>query len=226
MLKFFFSILLLANAALFAYQQGYLEMLAPSGRESSRMAEQLNADSIKLIPAVVAEQPAAEPPPAVAPAAPVMQAVLACTEIGNFNADEAKRFRQRLAALSLNGRLSQRTIREVLSHMVYIAPQGDREGAERKAAELRSSGIDDFYIIQDDSPMRWAISLGVFKMEEGARAHLADLTRRGIRSARIGPYSMSATMVAFQLRGLDAGMQASVDKIRAEFPKQEMRSCE
>jgi hypothetical protein len=33
-------------------------------------------------------------------------------------------------------------------------------------------------------------------------------------------------MVAFQLRGLDAGMQASVDKIRAEFPKQEMRSCE
>lgn len=227
MLKFFFWILLLANAGLFAYQRGYLEMVAPSGREPARMTNQLNADKIKLIPAAEAESVSAKPAPdeAVVAEAPKTEA-LACVEIGNFDADEADRFKDRLAALSLGDRISQRSIKEVLSHMVYIPPQGDKEGAEKKAGELRQLGVNDFFIIQDNTNLRWAISLGVFKVEEKARAHLVDLNRKGVRSARIGPYSMAATMVAFQLRGLDANTKAGVDKIKADFSKQEMRSCE
>lgn len=227
MLKFFFWILLLTNAGLFAYQRGYLEMVAPSGREPARMANQLNADKIRLIPQAEAESVSAKPAPneAVVAEAPKTE-VLACVEIGNFDAEEAGRFKERLAALSLGDRISQRSIREVLSHMVYIPSQGDKEGAEKKAGELRQLGVNDFYIIQDNSTLRWAISLGVFKVEEKARAHLVDLNRKGVRSARIGPYSMAATMVAFQLRGLDANMKADVDRIKADFSQQEMRNCE
>jgi hypothetical protein len=227
MLKFFFWILLFANAGLFAYQRGYLEMVAPSGREPARMTNQLNADKLKLIPAAQAESISAKPSPneAVVAEAPKTE-VLACVEIGNFDAEEAERFKERLAALSLGDRISQRSIREVLSHMVFIPPQGDKEGAEKKAGELRQLGVNDFYIVQDNSSMRWAISLGVFKVEEKARAQLVYLNRKGVRSARIGPYSMAATMVAFQLNGLDTNLKADVDKIKADFSRQEMRSCE
>lgn len=226
MLKFFFWILLLANAALLAYQQGYLDAMVPSGREPGRMSNQLNADRIRLIPAAAATSAAAGVSVASAAAEGKNTEPAACIEIGNFSADEAKRFEARLAALSLGDRIARRGIQEVVTHMVYIPPQGDKEGADRKAAELRRLGIDDFYVIQDNSPLRWAISLGVFKVEEKARAHLVDLSRRGVRSARIGPYNVTTAMVAFQLRELDADMKAGVDRIKADFPKQEMRGCE
>lgn len=243
MLKFFFWILLLANAALFAYQQGALDALLPSGREPARIANQLNADKIRLIPPPA---PRREPEPAPVPAAPQPEVapavepgaspvekkpvekktVLACIEIGNFNPDEAKRFSAQLAALSVGGRVSQRPIMEVTSYMVYIPPQADREGAENKAEQLRALGVQDFFIIQDNSPLRWGISLGVFKHEAAAHAHLESLSQKGVRSARVGERATSANLVAFQLRGIDAESKGALDKVKAGFPKQGARSCQ
>ncbi|HZW23519.1 SPOR domain-containing protein [Noviherbaspirillum sp.] len=229
MLKFFFWILLLGNAGLLAYQHGYFDALLPSGREPARMKQQINADKVRVIPAPAA---APEPPPEPAPepvSAPVSEAkkpvVLACTEIGNFPPDEAKRFSAELASLSLGDRVKQRALQEVASHMVYIPPQADKEGADKKAGELRALGVEDFFIIQDNSSLRWGISLGVFRHEEAARAHLAALTRKGVRSARIGQRTVTSSQVAFQLRELDEDAKAALDKVKAGFPKQEVRAC-
>lgn len=226
MLKFFFWILLFANAGLLAYQQGALDSLLPNGREPARIANQLNADKIRLIPPAEAKPeavPAAEPATAQAekPAE-----VLACIEIGNFNPEEAKRFSTELAGLALGERVSQRPIQEVSSHMVFIPPQGDRETAERKAEQLRQLGVTDFFIIQDNPALRWGISLGVFKQEEAARAHLAQLNRQGVRTARIVQRGTNTGMVAFQLRKIDAQVKGTLDTIKARFPKQSMRECE
>lgn len=245
MLKFFFSLLLLANAALFAYQRGYLEPLLPSGREPGRASRQLNADKIRLIPEPkAAATPEATPdaaasatisaataePVAVtaAAAAPVSKtpAVLTCTEFGNFNAEDAKRFGAQLAALSLGDRMSRREVPGAISHIVYIPPQADKDAAEKKAGELRRLGVNDFYIIQDNSSLRWGISLGVFKLEEAARAYLTTLNQKGVHNARIGQRSASSGLTAFQLRNLDATTKSAVEKIKAGFPKQETRSCD
>jgi hypothetical protein len=217
MLKFFFWILLLANSALFAYQQGYLDALVSSGREPARMSNQFNADKIRLIPASAAADSSA--------AATNKPELAACTEIGNFNAEDARRFEAKLAALALGDRISRRGIQEVASHIVYIPPQGDKEGADKKAGELRRMGVTDFYIIQDNSNLRWGISLGVFKQEEAARAHLASLNQKGVHSARIGQRSVTANMVAFQLKDLEADMKTAVEKVKAEFPRQDVREC-
>ncbi|WP_334189041.1 SPOR domain-containing protein [Noviherbaspirillum sp.] len=250
MLKFFFWILLLANAVLLAYQQGYLDELVASGREPGRLQNQLNADKIRVAPVPPqASAPQASAPsvetaamtaavdqPAPAPSSPAQSTPAAevvaqkadtpsCVEIGNFNAADAQRFESRLAALSLGDRVSRHGVQEVLRHMVYIPPQPDREAAERKTAELRQLGVTDFYVIQDNSDMRWAISLGVFKIEDVARAHLADLNRKGVRSARIGERTLTTKAVAFRFKGWDAAMKESVDKIRTDFPNLEMREC-
>jgi hypothetical protein len=239
MLKFIFSCLLAGNALLFAYHKGYLETLWPSGREPQRMANQINADKIKLLPAPAGTPPASSaaasiPAPVVSSGATTATAVLAaakkpallaCTEIGNFNTVDAKRFEAQLTAFALNDKLSRREIKEMSSHMVWIPPQGGKEGADKKAGELRNLGISDFYIILESTPQHWGISLGIFKTEEAARAHLASLNQKGVRSARLIEHKIPLTKTAFQLRQLDSGSKDILDRVKAGFPTQETRDC-
>ena len=49
MLKLFFWCLLLGNAALFGYQQGYFNAFFPDGREPTRTAKQFNPEKMKFI---------------------------------------------------------------------------------------------------------------------------------------------------------------------------------
>lgn len=232
MLKFFFVCLLLANGALFAYQRGYLDTLIPDGREPSRASRQLNADKIKIISASDAASASAT---AVsnAPASaidPVVDAekkpdVIACTEIGNFIDADAAKFEKQLASLTLGDRLSRRKIEEISSRIVAIPSQGSKEGADKKANELRRFGITDFFIIKDPGNLQWGISLGVYKTQDAAQNRLVDLIKKGVHSARVAPYSTSSTKVAFQLRNLDMTTKEAIEKIKGGFPQQEVRSC-
>ena len=241
MLKILFGLLLLINGGLFAYQQGYLDTLSPSSREPSRLTQQLNADKLKLIAttvAVAADDKASaksetKVAAVVAPAEPEknlaradkMSNGLACAEVGNFDTVEAKKFETQLAGLSLGDRLTRRAIPENARHMVYIPPLPNKEAADKKAGELKRLGVQDFFVIQDNSPLQWGISLGIFKSEEAARNQLAALNQKGVRSARVGAHTPSTTKVAFQLRGLDVAAKNSVAKIKEAFPKQELREC-
>lgn len=233
MFKFLFFCLLLANGALFAYHRGYFENTLPEGREPARLANQLNADKVKLITAsaaAAAVAASAAPTPVPEPDWPIVvkksNDVVTCAEIGNFEPADAKRFETRLASLALGERMARLTVQEVARHMVYIPPLGGKDAAEKKAAELRRMGITDFYIIQDGQTLRWGISLGIFKTEEAARAHLASMNQKGVRSARLGLQNATSNKVAFKVRQLDAATKASLDLIKADFPAQEVRACE
>ena len=147
-----------------------------------------------------------------------------CIEVGNFDAADGRRFEAQLARLALGERLARRSVQELERHIVYIPPAPDKEGAERKAAELRRLGIDDFYVIQDNTDLRWGISLGMFKTSEAARLHLANLALKGVRTARIAARPGN-NKTAFQLRGLDAAGRATLAQIRLGFPRQDTRAC-
>jgi hypothetical protein len=233
MLKFFFLCLLIVNGLLFAYHQGHLEKFIPSGREPGRMGRQLNADKFKLIPAPGAtDSVSASTPTAVVSselAEPDQGAKLnlsACTEIGNFTAAEAKRFEARLAGVPIAVKLSRRAVQEISSHMILIPPQENREGAEKKASELRRLGVTDFYVISENTDQRWGVSLGIFKTEEAARVRFTALNQQGVQGAQLIERKIALTRVAFQLRDLDGDAQGMIDKIKLEFPRQEVRGCE
>ncbi|GIZ50748.1 SPOR domain-containing protein [Noviherbaspirillum aridicola] len=260
MLKVLFAVLLLANAGLFAWQRGHLDSLIPSGREPARVANQLNADKVKLVPPQPPESaaPVPAPGPAVPPepqpaeeavqpapasdngertpalvpaadrkpdAAPEPQ-VLACAEIGDFGPEEARRFSGQLASLDLGNRLARKPVLQPASWVVHIPPQPDKEAVERKAGELRRLGVEDFFIILDNSPLRWGISLGVFKQEGAARAHLAALAEKGVRTARITPRLSPTGDVSFQLRKLAPQEKAALDRIAAGYAGQRLRACD
>jgi cell division protein FtsN len=236
MLKITFWLLLLINAGLLAFQQGYLDELFPSSHEPTRLHQQLNADKLTLLPS--ADVPAAAPasvPAASATAATVATTAgttaaaaanaVACIELGAFDDAEAKRFETQVAPLALGDRLTRRSVQEASRYIVYVPPQGSKDAADKKGSELKRLGVDDFFVIQDGSSLQWGISLGVFKTEEAARKQLAELNRKGVRSARVSAQGTGPSRTVFQLHGLDAAAQASLQKIRQGFPRQESRDC-
>ncbi|MGH9577492.1 MAG: SPOR domain-containing protein, partial [Terriglobales bacterium] len=108
---------------------------------------------------------------------------------------------------------------------VFVPPQGNRAAALKKTAELKTLGIDDYFILQDEGRMRWAVSLGVFSSEEAARNRLEALRASGVRSAQAGERDTQVPKVWFQLRGADAGLQAKLRESAQHFPGTEVREC-
>jgi hypothetical protein len=262
MLKLLFWLLLIGNGILFAMQRGYVGAAMPERHEPQRLAQQLQPQTLTVLPAnsdkltasarsaaaadagkdatntadnksaasaaPVATPAAAGPVASAPPVAPARVEAIACTEIGNFNNVEARKFDAQLAALELPVKASTRNVQEAASHMVYIPSQGGHEGADRKAAELRRLGIQDFYVIPESQPnpaLHWAISLGVFKTEDAAKAYIGQLIPKGVRSARILARNVSSNKLAYQWRNIDAATKAALDGLVTKFPGQELRNC-
>lgn len=228
MLKFLFWILLSFNVALFAYGRGYLGNFKGNEREPARMKNQVNADKLKLVPASHATslKPAQpEPAPVLAPVA-AAPALVACVDVGPLGAADARRFDTRIAALGpLKPVRQDVTSTEVGSYMVHIPPQATRAAADGKAEELKNLGVTNYYVIGDNTPMKWAISLGVFKSENAARTLLAALNKQGVQGARISGRAAQVTRVNYRFRDIEPAMRDRVERIAASFPGQRARSC-
>jgi hypothetical protein len=222
-LKFIFWTLVAINGALFAYGRGYLGHFSGNEHEPQRMQNQLNADKLAVIPADKATAPV------VAAAEPTEKKAetLACLEVGTFLIADARKFEIKLEPLQLGDRQSRHNLpgTEVSSWIVYIPPQGSKEGADKKAGELRGLGVTNYFVMSDSPTMKWGISLGVFRTEGAAQNQLAALMKQGVRSARIAPRMSGSKQLAFQFRDVDADLKTKLDTIRAGFPGTEAHSC-
>ena len=250
MLRLAFWSLLFLNAALFAYAQGLLGTSKSTEHEPARLKRQFNTAKMTLLTREQAEAAAkAATPPgggeaaassaaASAPAtvaantvtpvtAPAPAPAFACTEIGPLDATDARRFEARLAALDLGDRQSRQTVQaqDVTSWLVHIPSQGSKEAADRKAAELRDLGVTNFYVMQGDSPLKYAISLGVFKTESGAQALLAQLGKQGVHTARIAPRGPQTVHYVYRVRGLDAATRKRIEGYAERYDGAEIKSC-
>ena len=231
MLKFVFWLLAGVNLLVLAIGQGYLGSFRTETREPARLKNQLQAGKFTLLTQEQATAPAAPPaaeeaekPVAAVPAPPT---TYACTEVGNFLLADGRRFEAQVAALDLGDRQSRRNVagQDISSYMVYIPPQGSKEGAERKAGELKQLGVKNYFIINEGSAQRWGISLGVFKSETSAQSQLASLNKQGVHSARVAPRYSASKQFAYQFRDLDAATRARLAEITKQFEEQELRSC-
>jgi hypothetical protein len=159
------------------------------------------------------------------PAAPAR--ALACIDVATFSAGEARRFESRLAALNLGERQSRQAVQaqDVTSYLVNIPPQPSKDAAERKANELRELGVTNFFIMSGDSPMKYAISLGVFKTESGAQTLLAQLNKQGVHSARITPRGPQTTRYAYRFRDLEEAARTRIVTVADAVSSAEVKNC-
>jgi hypothetical protein len=240
-LKFVFWALLGANGVLLAYGQGLLGQSPDAAREPARLKNQLAPERMQqLTPtqarqaatAIVAPAPQAEvaaplPEPAPAPA-PVARDLVACVQAGPFSTADARRFEARVARLGLAPRQARIEIpyQEVTSRLVYLPPNGGREGAQRRVAELKERGVTNFFIMQNDtSPLRYAISLGVFKSDGAAQKLVADLQRQGVRGVRILPRGPQVTRAGYQYRQIDAAERDRLTGIADNYSGVALTRC-
>ena len=234
MLKLVFWALLGLNAVLFAYGRGYLGTPTGSEREPARLKHQLAADRLALLGEAEAKALAGSAAPAqeaaaAAPASgPAPAAPLACVQAGPFAAGDTRRFETRTARLALGERQARISVpfQEVSSYMVYLPPAGGKEGADRRTAELKERGVENFFVMQGESAMKHAISLGVFKTEAAAQTQVGILGRQGVRGVRILPRGPQGTRAAYQFRNIDAATRAQVAEIARNFAGVQLGDCQ
>ena len=242
MLKFVFWALLGANGVLLAYGQGLLGQSLDAAREPARLKNQLAPERMQQLTPTQARQaaqsaaaapqaevaaPLPEPAPEPAPA-PVPRNLVACVQAGPFSTTDARRFEARVARFGLAARQSRIEIpfQEVTSRLVYLPPNGGREGAQRRVAELKERGVTNFFIMQNDtSPLRYAISLGVFKSDGAAQKLVADLQRQGVRGVRILPRGPQVTRAGYQYRQIEAGERDRLTGIADNYNGVEVTRC-
>ena len=231
-MRVLFLLLVAVNLGFFAWTKFYATPDAAADPEPTR--RQINPEGIRLLSGPeLKDLPALKP----RPAGQGTQAVLtdassrgpaaggSCAEWGGFSVAEAPRAEQMLEPLALGARLSQRRSEEKAGWWVFIPPQGNRAAAMKKTAELKALGIDDYFVIQEESSVRWAVSLGVFSSEDAAKSRLEALRARGVRSAQTGERDTQVTKIWFQVRGADAALQGKLKGFAQALPGTEIRDC-
>jgi len=219
-----FLLLVAANLALYAWFQHYSPV--ESAADSEPVRRQVNPEKIRLLEGKELTGLASAKPKPAPPAATAPGAVASCLEWGGFAIAEAPKAEQALAPLALGARLTQRRSEETAGWWVFIPPQPNRAAAMKKTAELKSLGIDDYFILQDEGKMRWAVSLGVFSSEESARSRLEALRAKGVRSAQTGEREAQVSKIWFQLRAPEPALQARLRESAQGFPGTEVRDCQ
>ena len=225
-----FLLLVLANLAVFAWWR-YLSP-ADTGLDRLPLARQIDPQKLRIVPPAELAEAAKKSAPAPAPVqaaaplpVPATTAGLACMEWGSFTLADAPRAEKALEPLGLGERIAQRRTEELAGWWVFIPPQGSRQAALQKAAELKALGVDEFFVLAEDSQFRWALSLGVFRNEDAAQARLAVLRNQGVRSARVGPRELVVPKIWLQVKSVDAPLEARLKEIAGRIEGSELRAC-
>lgn len=207
-----FLLLVAANLGLFAWTAVLSPLDAAS--DPRPLARQIDPAKLKILA-----------PEELAAAQPAKAEVAACLEWGSFTTATAPRAEQALEPLALGARLSSRRGEETARWWVFIPPKEGRAGAQKAVSELKSLGVDDYFVMQEEGKMRWAISLGVFGTEAAANGRLDAIRAQGVRGALAAARETQVSKVSFQVRGVDAALRARLNELAHEFPGSELRDC-
>lgn len=212
-----FVLLVIANGAFFVLAGGFAGRYLPDGREPERLTQQISPEKIRVLPSDAPVKTAALAAPAVR--------TIACIEFGGFSGDEARRVEGALDQIGLTARITTRKSEEQAAYLVYLPPFPNKNAADSAAAELRRIGISDFFIIQDPGPYKLAISLGVFRNEDAAKAELTTLSQLGVKNAKSGPRNTTVTRTYYQVRDVDTELLRRLGDLRNQYTGSDIHDC-
>jgi hypothetical protein len=203
-MRIVFLVLVAANLAFFAWAQYFSFAEAPA---DGVLARRSDPEKLKIVP-------------------PLESGALGCLEWGAFALTEYPRAEKALEPLGLGARLAQRRTEETAGGWwVFIPPQGSRAGALKRAEELKALGINDYFIMGDETDTPWALSLGIFRSERAALARLARLRDIGMRTALVGSRDTTVPRIWLQVKGVDPALEARLKEIARQYEGSEVRSC-
>jgi len=207
-MRLLFYILLAANIVLLGIEWLRSPQASP---DADLLNQQIKPEKVRIIAAR----------PLVAPTIKT-----ACLEWGPFGTGEVKPAQSALEGLQPDIAISQREVQTVVGFWVYIPPLDSRSEVDRKIAELRKLGVEEYYAVESQGPMRNAVSLGIFKTEEAANAYLERLRDKGVRSARAGSREHRVTQTVLVVHEPDVALTAKLAELRLQFPGTELKALQ
>ncbi|MCU0763241.1 MAG: SPOR domain-containing protein [Hydrogenophaga sp.] len=253
MLKWAVWLLLLANAGYFFWSQGYLGAVgaAPSAeREPERLQNQVRPEVLRLLNGPNGAEPASQesvrvgtaavrdPVPGAAPlpagdaAAPTAGPVAprgspsdtACWQAGGFTANQADGLRGALSLLDWPAGSWQ--VEEVRSSGRWVVYMGrfDEEQMARKKTELRDIKIEFREVnVPSQGP---GLALGTFSTQEAAEQGLQDLTRKGVRTARVAQERPESVSYNLRLPAATPQQRLLVESLGGPLAGRPLRACD
>lgn len=218
-------LLLIANLGFFAYHH----FLGGTDEAAAQIAG-LQISAEKIVPVAVEAVSAVAPAPAlVSASAPgtvpsSLPAPASCVEWGLFAGSEVARADAALAALALPVGTTQRRVTEVDGYWVHMPPLKTKGEVDRKVGELKALGVAEFFVVQETGQWRNAVSLGLFKNEDAAKAELERLRERGVRSATVTRRERFLKQVAFVVSDPAAATMARLTELQKDFPAAEIKT--
>lgn len=221
MLRFFVILLLLANGAYFAWSHGHLAVLglAPASQtEPARMQAQIKPDAVRLLGSNEVrriEIAAAAPPPAPAKPPECLQSTLLSDKL-------AQTVRAAAAGLPA-GSWSLDDAQEPGRWIVYMGKYTAADVLAKKKAELRQLGVD--YESLQVSSLEPGISLGGHPTQAEATRELAELNKRGVRTAKVVQERAAVTGQILRLPSVDDALRGQLDGVRTALGSAALRTC-
>lgn len=209
--------LLVANILAFIYFN--IDVIAPP--QPSVVKPDMQPEKMKVLtPAEVESMPKRQESVTATPAStvvPVVNETTACYEWGIFEPAKLNDVVTVLNTLSIKHQVVQQSSQEAVRYWVYKPPLPNDAAAQEKADELKTLGIEDFFVVQEPK-WRNAISFGVFRDEQLATNLVNDLRHRGVREVVKSVRNQGNGHSTLVLQGVTHTLLAQLKKNQPDFP--------
>ncbi len=210
MLRLVVVVLLLLNAAYYVWAEGYLRawgFAAVQQSEPQRLAQQIKPESIRI--ATLEEARRAEQ------AAKVPVRPPECLQSGMFDASATGAVRTRLEASLPADSWQLLDVREPARWIVYMGKYTNEDALQKKRAEM--AGFNLKLEALTNPTLQPGFSLGGFETQAAANNELANLVKRGVRTARVVQERAEVRGQVLRVPAADEALRSKLDEIKAEL---------
>ena len=230
MLRLLVLALLLANGAYFAWSQGLLRGygFAPAAQsEPLRMAQQLRPEGVRILTPDEARRLDAAPPaapPVIPPAVPTASAnPPECLQAGLFNDAQTAVLRTQLQSAFPANSWRLDPVVEPARWIVYMGKYPTADALAKKRAELASLNLK--FEALTNPALEIGLSLGGFQTQAAANTALANLSRRGVRTARVVQERAEVRGALLKIPAADDAVKARLEESKTALVGKPLRTC-
>lgn len=218
MLRLIVLLLLVANTTYFAWANGLLRAwgLGPTMQsEPQRVAQQVRPESLRILATAeyskVEEQAKADLVPKE------------CLQAGDFDAAQAATLRKALESGLPNGSWQLDSQRIAARWIVYMGKYPNAEALAKKRAELTPMGLKPESL--NNAELEPGMSLGGFDTKKGADDHLAALTQRGIRTARVVQEREEGQAYRLKIPAVTDALKPQIEAVKPALAGKTLKAC-
>lgn len=218
MLRLLVLVLVLLNAAYFAWSHGMLRAYGWAPVEQSepqRLTQQIRPEAIRILPADEgrrAEQVALTPPKPPE-----------CLQAGLFDEAQTEAVRKALEVALPATAWSLETQVEPARWIIYMGKFPNTAAQDKKRAELEKMKLKLQPL--DNAELQLGLSLGRYETQAQAQAELSALQKRGVRTARVVQERPEIRQSQLRIPAADEAMRPKLEEIKPALGDKSLRSC-